>query len=125
MSKNENNGCALEINNLNKQYKTSEFELKKVTFSVPTGTVVGLIGENGSGKTTTLSSLLGLTNYESGTIKYMGTKIKADDVKIKEDRFLCDVCIRVVYGSRHTRTIRRGTIIVRRCKAEQYHPIAF
>lgn len=85
MSKNENNGCALEINNLNKQYKTSEFELKKVTFSVPTGTVVGLIGENGSGKTTTLSSLLGLTNYESGTIKYMGTKIKADDVKIKEN----------------------------------------
>ena len=84
MSKNENNGYALEINNLNKQYKTSEFELKNVAFRVPAGTVVGLIGENGSGKTTTLSSILGLTNYESGTIKYMGAKVSSDDVKIKE-----------------------------------------
>ena len=85
MNRSENNGCALEINNLNKQYKTSEFELEKVTFSVPSGTVVGLIGENGSGKTTTLSCILGLTTFDSGTIQYMGKKVMADDADIKEN----------------------------------------
>ncbi len=54
---------ALEIKNLNKKYEG--FELKNVSFTVEEGTVMGLIGENGAGKTTIIKAILNiLTNYK-------------------------------------------------------------
>lgn len=43
---------ALKLSNVCKQYDSSEFALDKVTFSLPVGTVMGFVGENGAGKTT-------------------------------------------------------------------------
>ena len=49
---------ALSVNGLTKKYR--DFVLDGVTFSVPYGTIVGLIGENGAGKSTTIRAILGL-----------------------------------------------------------------
>ena len=43
----------LEIKNLNKGF--DDFQLKNISLSVPTGTIVGLIGENGTGKSTIIN----------------------------------------------------------------------
>lgn len=63
---------AIEIVNLNKSYK--DFSLKNVSFAVKKGTVMGLIGANGSGKTTILKSILSIIKYE-GEILIFGEQI--------------------------------------------------
>ena len=53
------NDTALSVCGLTKKYR--DFVLDEVTFDVPRGTIVGLIGENGAGKSTTLNVILGLS----------------------------------------------------------------
>lgn len=62
----------LVVDGLTKHY--SGFVLKDVSFSIPKGAVVGLIGENGAGKSTTIKSILGLITKDSGTITMLGKK---------------------------------------------------
>ena len=60
----------IEVKNLKKEYK----EIKAVdnlSFEVHEGEILGLLGPNGSGKTTTINCLLSLLNYSSGSIKYL------------------------------------------------------
>ena len=57
---------ALSVNGLTKRYR--DFVLDGVTFSVPCGTIVGLIGENGAGKSTTIRAILGLIQKDAGTV---------------------------------------------------------
>lgn len=57
---------ALELNGVTKQY--NDFKLDKISFTVPQGSIVGLIGENGAGKSTTIKAILGLIKKDSGTI---------------------------------------------------------
>lgn len=47
---------ALTVSGLTKKYET--FTLSDISFEVPQGTIAGLIGENGAGKSTTLNSIL-------------------------------------------------------------------
>lgn len=61
---------ALTITGLTKNYK--DFVLDHVSFHVPKGTIVGLIGENGAGKSTTINAVLGLVKKESGKISILG-----------------------------------------------------
>ena len=49
---------ALKLSNVCKEYDSSEFALDNVTFDLPTGTVMGFVGENGAGKTTTIGCIL-------------------------------------------------------------------
>ncbi len=58
----------LEVENLNKSYKT--FHLDNVSFKVPTGYIMGFIGPNGSGKTTTIKSILNAINIDAGKITF-------------------------------------------------------
>lgn len=60
----------IEIKNLYKKYQ--DFELSNISFNIPEGKIVGLIGENGSGKTTTIKSILNLININGGSIKVLG-----------------------------------------------------
>lgn len=58
----------IQINDLQKKYK--DFELN-VSLTIPEGTVTGLIGKNGAGKSTTIKSILGLVKPDGGSIKVL------------------------------------------------------
>jgi ABC-2 type transport system ATP-binding protein len=72
----------LEITNLNKSFK--EFTLKNVNFHLPEGYIMGLIGPNGSGKTTTIKLILNMLLKDSGTIKLFGYDHIQKEEEIKE-----------------------------------------
>lgn len=61
---------ALQVKNLCKSY--SQFTLSDVSFSVPKGAIMGLIGENGAGKSTVMKIILGMTRADSGKISVFG-----------------------------------------------------
>ena len=63
----------IEIKNLTKHY--GGFTLDNVGFGVPRGSVVGLIGENGAGKSTIIKSLLGVINTDGGEILFDGVPL--------------------------------------------------
>ncbi len=68
---------ALTISGLTKTYK--DFVLDNVSFAVPSGAIVGLIGENGAGKSTTINAALGLIQKEAGQVSILGKeKLDAD-----------------------------------------------
>ncbi|MCI8716031.1 MAG: ABC transporter ATP-binding protein [Oscillospiraceae bacterium] len=61
---------ALTVSGLTKTYQ--DFVLDRVSFSVPSGSIVGLIGENGAGKSTTINAALGLIQKEAGQVSVLG-----------------------------------------------------
>lgn len=63
----------LRISGLKKRYKN--FEMDGVTFDIPQGSIVGLIGENGAGKSTIIKSILGVTRPDGGKIIFQGKEI--------------------------------------------------
>lgn len=75
----------LEVEQLNKQYTDSAFALKDVSFSVPYGSIVGFIGENGAGKSTTMGSILGTLRKDTGTIQIFGEEMDPDNKNMKEN----------------------------------------
>lgn len=60
----------IEVKNITRNYP--QFSLKNVSFNVPRGSVVGFIGENGAGKSTTIRAILGLLKKGEGTITVLG-----------------------------------------------------
>ena len=68
----------LEIKALEKEYK--EFKLGPISINIPKGYIVGFIGENGSGKSTTIKAILGLIHYDNGIVKIFG-KETAEEIK--------------------------------------------
>ena len=63
----------LEVSNLNKKY--DRFSLKDVSFNLEEGTIMGLIGRNGAGKTTIIKAIMDLIKIDSGEIQVFGTKL--------------------------------------------------
>ena len=59
----------VKIENLTKNY--GDFNLN-VSLEIPKGTITGLIGKNGAGKSTTIKAILGLIKADSGTIEVLG-----------------------------------------------------
>lgn len=60
----------LTVNHLCKSYP--QFSLSDVSFSLPKGAIMGLIGENGAGKSTTMKLILGMASPDSGSISVFG-----------------------------------------------------
>lgn len=60
----------IEINGLSKKYQ--KFALDNVTLNVPMGSVMGFIGANGAGKSTTIKAILGLYKRDGGEVKVFG-----------------------------------------------------
>jgi ABC-2 type transport system ATP-binding protein len=74
---------AIEIRNLSKKFDL--FQLKNVSFAVPMGSIMGFIGENGSGKTTTIKLMLNQLKADSGSIKIFSLDSIQDEKKVKEE----------------------------------------
>ncbi len=73
---------AFEIDNLSKSYK--DFSLKNINLSLEKGFIMGFIGKNGAGKSTTMNCLLGITKYDKGSVKVFNKPVENLTVQDKE-----------------------------------------
>ena len=60
----------LEVRNLSKSFE--DFQLHDITFTLPKGYIMGLVGPNGSGKTTTIKLILNMLKRTGGEVKILG-----------------------------------------------------
>ena len=81
---------ALELHGLEKHYK--DFTLGPLDLTLPGGTICGLIGENGAGKSTTIKLILDMVQRDGGTVTILGRDSRTVSVRSKEE-------IGVVLGS--------------------------
>lgn len=68
----------LEVKNLSKHYKS--FDLKDISFTLPKGYIMGYVGPNGSGKTTTLNLITGILKCNDGEV-YIDGRTCSEDVR--------------------------------------------
>lgn len=61
---------AIEIKNLCKAYK--DFKIDNLSLTLPGGCILGLVGENGAGKSTTIKLILDIVKRDSGSISVLG-----------------------------------------------------
>lgn len=73
---------AIEVKNLRKEYQ--DFTLNDISFSLPTGYIMGFVGQNGAGKTTTIRLMLNMTDRAGGEICLLGMDNLRDEQRIKQ-----------------------------------------
>ena len=76
-------GTVVKIENLVKRYKEL-VALDHLSLEIEEGEVFGLLGPNGSGKTTTINCLLSLLSYDKGTVEIFGKKMTPVSYDIKK-----------------------------------------
>lgn len=89
----------LQIDSLCKSYE--DFSLNNISFILPQGCIMGLVGQNGAGKSTTLKAILGLVRPDSGSVKLFGQELQENEGQIKEQ-------IGVVFDSMNLPEMLRG-----------------
>jgi len=72
----------LEVRGLSKSYR--DFELKDVDFELPAGTIMGFLGRNGAGKSTTMKAIMDLIKRDDGDIRILGMPMPKEEVAVKE-----------------------------------------
>ena len=73
---------SIKINNLSKKYKEA-LVVKNINFELKKGSIVGLLGPNGCGKTTTIGMILGLIKPSSGNVLINGVNIEKEKNRTK------------------------------------------
>ncbi len=73
----------IEVKNVCKNY--TDFSLNNLSFSLPMGCIMGLVGQNGAGKTTMIRLILNMANRDGGEIRIFGLDNLNDEQKIKQD----------------------------------------
>lgn len=73
----------LEVEHLEKSIANSDFQIKDLSFEVNEGETVALIGNNGSGKSTTIKTIMGDYIKDSGVIKFFGDEVGQEDYTYK------------------------------------------
>ena len=73
----------VKLDKVNKTYKNKVKALNDLSYEVHEGEIYGLLGPNGSGKTTSINCLLGLLKYESGTIEVFGEPMSPERYDLK------------------------------------------
>ncbi|MDD5935658.1 MAG: ABC transporter ATP-binding protein [Clostridiales bacterium] len=74
----------LSIKNYSKIYKGNKKAVDNLSIEVEAGDIYGFIGHNGAGKTTTLRAVVGVLDFEEGTIEIDGVNIQKDPVGCKQ-----------------------------------------
>lgn len=81
----------LELKNVCKNF--DDFQLKDISLQVPKGTIVGLIGENGAGKSTIINIIEGLIKEDSGEIYVFNQNMREHEKELKQDiGIIYDAC---------------------------------
>jgi hypothetical protein len=65
----------IQVQKLRKSYKDREV-LKNISFEIKEGSICGLLGINGAGKSTIMKIIFGLENADSGTVIFNGKKMR-------------------------------------------------
>ena len=73
----------VSVQNLVKKYKNN-YAVNDLSFNVKKGEILGLLGPNGSGKTTTINCILSLLQFDSGQIKIFGETMRPSAYDIKQ-----------------------------------------
>ena len=74
----------IKLENVTKTYNKSVRAVDDISFSVKGGEIVGFIGPNGSGKTTTMKMITGIIKADVGKITVNGFNVRRDPIKAKE-----------------------------------------
>ena len=75
---------AIELSHINKSF--GDFAIRDLNLTVPSGTICGLVGENGAGKSTTIRLLMGALQPDSGPASVLGTNVSSPEFReVKED----------------------------------------
>ena len=75
---------AIELSHINKSF--GDFAIRDLNLTVPSGTICGLVGENGAGKSTTIRLLMGALAADNGTAAVLGTDASSPEFReVKED----------------------------------------
>ncbi|MGO4712118.1 ABC transporter ATP-binding protein [Bradyrhizobium sp. 2TAF24] len=77
----EGASAAIVVDRLVKLYKTTH-AVDGISFTIPRGTVTGLLGGNGAGKTTTIAMIMGLVLPTSGTVQVLGHAMPRDSAAV-------------------------------------------
>lgn len=75
----------LELQEVSKAYRKSDFKLDKVSFRLPYGAIMGFVGENGAGKTTTIDCILNTIRKDEGNILLFGKEMRDEDKDLREN----------------------------------------
>lgn len=73
---------AIKIKGVTKKYDS--FQLDQVDLKLPAGYIMGIIGENGAGKTTVIKAMLGLVKLDAGQVELLGKPFDMQDRDLKE-----------------------------------------
>ena len=75
---------AIELSHINKSF--GDFAIRDLNLTVPSGTICGLVGENGAGKSTTIRLLMGALRPDSGTASVLGVDVTSPEFReVKEN----------------------------------------
>ena len=77
------NETTIEVNNLSKQFKNT-LAVKNINFKINKGHIIGLLGPNGCGKSTTIGMMLGLIKPTSGNVIINGLNIENNRTTLLE-----------------------------------------
>jgi len=77
------NDVSVHFAGVSKRYP--HFSLEEIHFELPTGSIMGFIGANGAGKSTTIRILMGLVHQDTGTVEVLGHPMPADQAAAKMD----------------------------------------
>ena len=72
----------IDVKHLTKSYKSNK-AVDDLSLEVKEGEILGLLGPNGSGKTTTMNCILALLKFDDGKIKIFGEEMSPDAYDIK------------------------------------------
>lgn len=72
---------ALELNQVSKHFKN--FSLQNISFELPNGYIMGYVGQNGAGKTTSINLITGLYKLSEGSIRVEGVSMKENPLTVK------------------------------------------
>ena len=74
----------LEIRNLSKTYKGGKKAVSNLSLTIESGDIYGFIGHNGAGKTTAIKCIVGINDFEEGTISIDGHSVSAEPLLCKK-----------------------------------------